>query len=85
MVSGLDGIDRGLRAGEPTTDPYGVDAPRLANSLTEAIDAFADDAAFAERLRQDFVDYIVHLKRFEVSRYLTAVSDWEQREHFELF
>jgi glutamine synthetase len=85
VVAGLDGIDRELEL-EPATDsPYDVDAPRLPASLMEALDALRDDPLFARRFGQDFVNWIVDLKRSEVDRYLEAVTDWEQREYFDHF
>jgi glutamine synthetase len=32
-----------------------------------------------------FVDYYVHLKNAEIERFQAEVSDWEQREYFEMF
>lgn len=85
LVCGLDGVDRGLVPAAPTAQPYGAEAPRLPASLMEALDAFSADPVFAERLGQWFVDYVIALKRFEVDRYLAAVTDWEQREYFQIF
>jgi glutamine synthetase len=85
LVCGLDGVDRALDPGVPTTDPYGASADRLPASLMDALDAFQADPVFAERLGRDFAAYIVALKTSEVDRYLQAVTDWEQREYFELF
>jgi glutamine synthetase len=31
------------------------------------------------------VDYYLHLKEAELARYQLEVSEWEQREYFELF
>ena len=39
--------------------------------------------ALAPNSRGDgFVDYCVRLKEFEIGRFLSAVTDWEQREYF---
>jgi glutamine synthetase len=32
-----------------------------------------------------FVDYLSMIKRFEVGRFNAAVTDWEQREYFEVY
>jgi glutamine synthetase len=85
LVCGLDGVDRDLDPGVPTTDPYGAAADRLPASLMDALRAFQDDPVFAQRMGQDFADYVVALKTSEIDRYLQAVTDWEQREYFELF
>ncbi len=34
---------------------------------------------------QGFVDYFHGIKQGELARYQTEVTDWEQREYFELF
>jgi glutamine synthetase len=85
LVCGLDGIDRDLQPGDPTTDPYGEKADRLPQSLMDALDAFRADPVFEQRLGREFVAYVSALKQSEVDRYLAAVSDWEQREYYELF
>jgi glutamine synthetase len=40
---------------------------------------------FRDRFGDLFVDYIAHIKRAEMSRFLSEVTDWEQREYFEIF
>lgn len=85
IVSGLDGLDRELDPGPPTTDPYVASAPRLPASLGDALDALERDAAFAAALGDDVIAWFTTLKRAEMARYLEHVSDWEQREYFALF
>jgi glutamine synthetase len=84
LISGCDGIDRELDPGPPTREPYTVDAPRLPTSLMQALDALARDDLFASQIGRDVVDWLVTLKRAEIDRYLSAVSEWEQREYFSL-
>lgn len=85
MLSGLDGIDAGDDPPPPTDLPYGADAgPLLPRTLGEAIDAFDTSAFYRGTLGDEFVDYLVTLKRSEWSRFMAAVTDWEQREYFEL-
>jgi glutamine synthetase len=67
------------------TDPYAAAAPPLPTSLAEAVDALAADPVFAEALGAEMVAWYAHLKRDEFARYLAHVSDWEQREYFDLF
>ena len=70
----------------PSADrPYETDAPLLPKSLEEALIALRDDACLAAGFGQDFVDYFLQLKQGELARYQTEVTDWEQREYFELF
>jgi glutamine synthetase len=76
---------RGLDPGPPVEDPYSADAPRLPRSLDEAVDALAFDDVFTEALGERVVGWYEHLKRDEFARYLAHVSDWEQREYFDLF
>jgi glutamine synthetase len=84
VVSGLDGVDRGLDPGDPTHRPYSEDAARLPGSLMEALDALDADPVFATAFGADVVSWIATLKRAEVTRYLQAVTDWEQREYYDL-
>lgn len=85
LISGMDGIDRGLMPPAPTNDPYNVDAPALPSSLGAAVDALQADAAFRSALGDVVVDWFAAIKRAEFARYLRHVSDWEQREYFDIF
>ena len=85
VISGLDGLARKLDPGEPVTDPYTADAPPLPSSLAAAVDALEADPVFAEALGPEVVAWYARLKRDEFARYLAHVSDWEQREYFDLF
>ena len=85
IVSGLDGIDEGRDPGEATETPYDADAPALPASLIEAVTALRADEAFARALGKPFIDYICMIKEAEIARYLSEVTDWEQREYFRIF
>jgi glutamine synthetase len=85
LVSGLDGINRGLELRAPTRNPYESDAPRLPRSLGAAIDALEADPVFADAFGADVVRWYSAIKRSEFDRYLMHVSDWEQREYLGLF
>ena len=85
IVSGLDGIERGLEPPSAADTPYDGDAPTLPRSLMEALEEFQADPLFRAALGDDFVDYFTTIKSYEVSRFLSAVTDWEQREYFQLF
>ena len=50
----------------------------------EALDALDADPVFATAFGADVVSWIATLKRAEVTRYLQAVTDWEQREYYDL-
>ena len=57
----------------------------LPKTLREAVSALKDDPFFREALGAEFVDYYVHIKNAEIERFQAEVSDWEQREYFEMF
>lgn len=85
ILSGLDGLNRGLQAPPACENPYSGSATALPDNLLCAINAFNDNPLFADTLGQDFVSYLTHIKRAEWDRYLMTVSDWEQAEYFNLF
>jgi glutamine synthetase len=85
ILSGLDGVDRKLDPGPSADAPYETKAALLPKSLREAVFALNDDPFFRETLGAAFVDYYVHIKNAEIERFQAEVSDWEQREYFELF
>jgi glutamine synthetase len=85
ILAGLDGIDRALPPPPPADTPYETAAEVLPRSLMEALDALDGSAMFRAALGDRFIDYILTLKQAEVSRFLSAVTDWEHREYFEIF
>lgn len=85
IVSGMDGVARGLTPPAPTEEPYVSDVPKLPASLGVAIDALDDDKAFRDAFGVEVVDWYLAIKRAEFGRYLRHVSDWEQREYFDIF
>jgi glutamine synthetase len=86
VACGLIGVDEGLRAPEPTEDPYSpAGGDLLPRSLGEAIDDFDGDETLQAALGGDVASYLLSLKRSEWGRFLSAVTDWEQQEYFTLF
>jgi glutamine synthetase len=86
IFAGLDGIATGRDPGPPLDDPYAqTDMEPMPNSLMESIDALAASAMFRETLGDRYVDYFVGMKRNEIFRFLSTVTDWEHREYFEAF
>ena len=85
IFTGLDGIARVLEPGPSADTPYEMPAPLLPKSLGEALRALRDDACLAEGFGRDFVDYYLRIKEAEVVRFQSEVTEWEQREYFELF
>src|SRR6202041_3995013 len=80
-----DGVDRPRDPGPPADTPYETKAALLPKTLQEAVAALKDDPFFREALGAEFVDYYVHIKNAEIERFQAEVSDWEQREYFEMF
>jgi len=85
ILSGLDGVDRRLDPGASADTPYETQAPLLPKSLREAVSVLRDDPFFREALGAEFIDYYAHIKNAEIERFEAEVSDWEQREYFEMF
>jgi glutamine synthetase len=85
ILSGLDGVDRALDPGPSADTPYETKAALLPKSLGEAVMALKDDPFFREAMGAGFVDYYTHIKTAEIERFQAEVSDWEQREYFEMF
>ena len=85
IASGLDGIERRLDPGPPETAPYESDKPKLPASLMDAVAALADSKFYRQRFGDPFMDYILAVKQCEIGRFLKHVTDWEQREYFEVY
>jgi glutamine synthetase len=85
IVCGLDGIKRKLDPGPSADTPYETDAPLLPKSLEEALMSLREGDCLAEGFGKGFIDYFIRIKQGELARYNTEVSEWEQREYFELF
>jgi glutamine synthetase len=85
IVAGLDGMARKLDPGPCADTPYETVAPFLPKSLAEALGALRQNACFAEGFGQSFIDYYLRIKQFEIARAEAEVSEWEQREYFELY
>jgi glutamine synthetase len=85
MIAGLDGITRGLAPPPPADTPYTTEAPALPRSLMDAMVAFRASEMYRDVLGDGFINYLLAIKEGEVSRYLSEVTDWEQREYFEIF
>jgi glutamine synthetase len=47
--------------------------------------ALQEDSFFRKAIGAEFVDYYVHIKNAEIERFQAEVTDWEQREYFEMF
>ena len=85
VLAGLDGLERKLDPGPSADAPYDTKADFLPKSLAEASAALRSDAFFREKLGSAFVDYLLTIKDAEITRFQAEVTDWEQREYFEMF
>lgn len=82
---GLDGIDQRRNPGPSADTPYATDAPLLPRPMAEALHALSEDQPLHRRMGQRFVDYHRHIKAAELARFNAEVTDWEQREYFDLY
>ncbi len=85
IAAGRDGIARKLDPGPSADTPYETTAELLPKTLEEALAALRADDLFAASFGKNFVDYYLRIKEAEIARYQSEVSDWEQKEYFELF
>lgn len=85
IYSGLDGIRNNLTPPPPTDDPYADDAAPLPTNLMDAVAELDKSTVFRDAFGDQFVDYLLHIKRAEIARFLSTVTDWEHREYFEIF
>lgn len=83
--SGMDGVEKAMEPASPADAPYETEAPALPKSLIDAVAALKESAMFRAALGDTFVDYMLTVKEAEIARFLSQVTDWEQREYFELF
>ncbi len=85
VLAGLDGIENGSVPGNLTSEPYIAEATPLPKSLIEAVAALRENEMFRTRLGDLFINYMLTLKEAEITRFLSEVTDGEQREYFDLF
>jgi len=85
IYAGLDGIARKLDPGPSADTPYETKAEPLPASLGEALDALAGNTSFRAGFGNGFVDYYLRIKRAEIARFQSEVTEWEQKEYFDLF
>ncbi|HEX9769168.1 MAG TPA: glutamine synthetase family protein [Kiloniellales bacterium] len=86
LAAGLLGIEQQLELAPEVAGPCESDPslPKLAQSLGEALDGLAADAAMREALGEDFVRLFTTVKRFELARFRAHVTDWERDEYLEI-
>jgi glutamine synthetase len=85
LAFGLDGLAQRRDPGPPADTPYETTAEALPRSLAEALSALEADDVAREAFGAGFIDYFCRIKRAEIARFEAEVSEWEQREYFDLF
>jgi glutamine synthetase len=99
LASGLDGIERGLDPGDPTSalnlhdlTPAELRERKIdvlpGNLLDATRELEADDvlrAALGSCGREDYVDYFIRIKRAEWEQAHNQVTEWELRRYLQLF
>jgi glutamine synthetase len=85
VVAGLAGLAARRDPGPSADAPYATDAPLLPTTLDAALTALDASAVFRAGFGDGFIDYLLRLKRAEIARFNAEVSEWEQREYFDLF
>jgi glutamine synthetase len=85
IIAGLDGIAHARDPGPSADTPYETAAELLPKSLSQALAALRASACFREGFGSAFVDYYLAIKEAEIARFQAEVTDWEQREYFDLF
>jgi glutamine synthetase len=85
ITAGIDGMKSEFDPGALDQEPYTADRPRLPGTLIEAVDELDKSDLFRSQWGDPFIDYMVMMKRSEWGRFMSAVTDWEHREYFEVF
>jgi glutamine synthetase len=83
--SGMDGVAERMSLQPPADTPYEAKADLLPGTLEQALDALRKDKALRAGFGDNFVDYYCRIKEAEIARFQLEVSEWEQREYFDLF
>lgn len=85
LATGLAGVAAG-REPPPSADaPYEVAAPMLPTTLSAAIDALTSGRLLRASFGDEFIEHYATIKRAEIRRFETAVTDWEMQEYFDIF
>ena len=85
LATGLQGIDRAVDPPLPVDEPYEAAATLLPGSLGAALQTLDGGSLLREAFGDDFIDNYLRVKRAEVRRYETCVTDWETREYMDIF
>jgi glutamine synthetase len=85
LVTGLQGIAAAVEPPPPVDAPYDAVATPLPSSLGAALDALGQGTLLREAFGEEFIQYFTMVKRAELRRYETTVTDWEMKEYLDIF
>ena len=89
IQAGLQGVEEGLEAPPPSKPGIPAEEDdaleKLPIDLEESLDALEQDPATKAFFGEEFVAAYTGMRRYEVSRFKDAVTDWERNEYLELF
>jgi glutamine synthetase len=86
IASGRHGLANKTDPGPSADEPYlAAQASPLPATLEAALPAFEDSAMLRTEFGSPFIEYLSRIKRHEVARFNAEVTDWEQREYFEVY
>ncbi|MCP4329715.1 MAG: glutamine synthetase [Alphaproteobacteria bacterium] len=87
LAAGLLGVEAGGDLPPQSQGPSEDDPAheKLAGSLEDALDALAADAGMRGLLGEEFMNVFVTVKRAELARFRSHVTDWERNEYLEIY
>ncbi len=85
IMAGRAGMNGAIDPGPPVIAAYLSDRAVLPGSLMEALVTFRQDDMLKQELGEAFHHYYHSIKAFEADRFLSAVTDWEHQEYFEVY
>jgi glutamine synthetase len=85
LATGLQGIAAALEPPPPVDAPYEAVATHLPSSLGAALEALGKGTILRDAFGADFIEYYSLVKRAELRRYESTVTDWETREYLDIF
>jgi glutamine synthetase len=77
-MAGLDGFVNRTSPGPLNEDPYAADVPQLPTALEGAVDVLENDQFFHSGFGDIFIDYLITMKRSEITPYAAwgALQGW---------
>ena len=97
VMAGLKAFKHNVIQGSPSREAYNEDREPLPRNLMEAVEALKNDSLYSSKMGELFINYIVRMKENEYTRYERfvqnhnienpndIVTEWEQKEYFEIF